>query len=256
MYVSIDIGGTNTRIASSRSLIDLVIKDRFEFKNTHNFEQDFSKIENQISLIVDKIEGIGIGIPGYVNEDQGVVLFTTWNQEYENKDILSKLHKKFNCPVYLNNDATVAALGEAYYGRGRNADFVYVTWGTGIGGALVKCAKSELIATKLSWEKFFQQWEEKCGGRKIEKRFNKQAVELSIEEWNEVMSNFREQLTAFVGKIQPTKTVVFGGGISTKQQRRIKQLKVFFKDVDLNISKLGENNGIYGGFGLLRGKID
>lgn len=103
-------------------------------------------------------------------------------------------------------------------------------------------------AEALSWETYFEPWEELCGGNSLEVQFQKAAKDLSDGEWQKVMKEFRKMLKEFINETDATK-IVFGGGVAIKQSKRILALKSEVKS-ELSISKLGENAGLYGGFAL------
>jgi glucokinase len=88
--------------------------------------------------------GVGLGAPGAVDAEKGVLSYPPnlpgWTI-FPLRDELQKcLHEKegLSIPVFLDNDANVAAFGEAIYGAGREfQDFLLVTLGTGVGGGIV-----------------------------------------------------------------------------------------------------------------------
>ncbi|RCK71702.1 MAG: Glucokinase [Ignavibacteriae bacterium] len=85
-----------------------------------------------------EFSGIGVGAPGIVEIGGGVVKnppnFSDWNEI----NVGEILFKEFRLPVLIENDANVAALGEAKYGAGINfKDFLFVIWGTGVGGGII-----------------------------------------------------------------------------------------------------------------------
>lgn len=223
MFVAIDIGGTSTRIALSKTLDEVNFIKKDSWYNTHDLVRDKERLFVGIKKFNVAIKSIGIGIPGDISNNGKTVVSTSWNQEWENQSIVDMLSNEFNCPVYLENDALLAALGVACYGEGRGKEFIYVTWGTGIGGARVALERSRLIVRKLDWFKYFESWEEKCGGRKLEERFNKTADKLTSKEWNLVFADFYEELLDFQSKVSGD-LLFFGGGISTKQCDRLENL--------------------------------
>ena len=80
------------------------------------------------------IYGIGIGVPSVV--DKGVVLFANNLPELDNQQLDLAL-AEFNLPVFIDNDANLMGLGEVIYGAAKGlSDIVFLTVGTGIGGAL------------------------------------------------------------------------------------------------------------------------
>ncbi len=90
-----------------------------------------------------KAVAIGIGSPGNIDHDDGVVRYSP-NFGWENAPLGSTLAKRFDVPVKVGNDARCATLGEYAFGTGSGTkDFVLLTLGTGIGGGIV--AGGELL---------------------------------------------------------------------------------------------------------------
>ena len=84
------------------------------------------------------IQAIGIGVPGPVVINKGTVGMPPIMRGWNNFPISDTLSKKWNCPVLLNNDAELGALGEWAYGRGRGENnLAYIKVGTGIGAGLI-----------------------------------------------------------------------------------------------------------------------
>ena len=140
MYISIDVGGTNMRVA----LVDLEGEARILKLEIHPVPQDYKiGIEKLCGHIADlskgqNIEGIGACFPGIIDKDDMV---TTANNlpDWTMKPIRQFLKERFGVPVKLLHDAQGAALGEAIFGAARRTDrFVYFIWGTGIGAADIK----------------------------------------------------------------------------------------------------------------------
>lgn len=94
---------------------------------------------------VDKCDFLGICSTGIINPVEGVIVFTV-NLKLSRFNIVNALRKKIDLPCYIQNDTKAAAIGEFYYGIGKNRNWdllVYVTVATGIGGAIVY--KGEII---------------------------------------------------------------------------------------------------------------
>ncbi len=89
-----------------------------------------------------RVWGIGVGFPGplRITRDQTVRsvvnpdFFPGWN----NVPVVERLFQKLRLPVYLENNATAAAIGESFYGAGQKIDsFFYVFLGYGLGGGVI-----------------------------------------------------------------------------------------------------------------------
>lgn len=89
------------------------------------------------NLSVKDIKGIGIGCPGAVTGETGMVDFLP-NLGWKNVPLVSILKKHFDTKIIISNDANVAALGEAIYGCAKEYDTsLMFTLGTGVGGGII-----------------------------------------------------------------------------------------------------------------------
>ena len=136
--VGIDIGGTNTRVA----LIDETyhILERIQFSTDVNDpEKTLDKIAEIIAGFDKDIIGVGMSCPGPLDLLEGKIL-TTPNLygKWHNYEVSKQLYKRIQVPVYLDNDANLAALAESYIGEGKDYNYVqYLTVSTGLGAGLV-----------------------------------------------------------------------------------------------------------------------
>lgn len=89
----------------------------------------------------DMIWGVGVGLPGPMLISRGSVLKNMVNPQYlpgwENVPVVKILEKRLGLPVYLENNAAAAAIGERWYGAGKHINnFFYIYIGAGLGGGL------------------------------------------------------------------------------------------------------------------------
>jgi len=85
-----------------------------------------------------KVRGIGIGSPGIIDQKAGVVYNPPNISDWHRVDLRKEMRKKFRLDVEVENDANVAAIAEAKFGAGRRyPDFLFVIWGTGVGGGII-----------------------------------------------------------------------------------------------------------------------
>lgn len=251
MFISIDVGGTNVRAAKTESLditnfkYELVLKSKL----THNFEQDTNKLLSE--LRGQDIEFIGIGLPGDVRQN---ILYSSNNlTEWEKVDLQNTFQSNgINAGVKVDNDGVVAALGEAVYGHGITIkDFLYITWGTGIGGATVLIDDNKPKVKKINWDKYFDKWEELCGGKSLLKRYGRDLAMLTDYEWEDIFKNFKDQFIQ-ISDLLNNKNIVIGGGATSKQVNRFTLLSKELNEMGINlkVSQLGDDVGLYGGFAL------
>jgi len=81
---------------------------------------------------------VGVGIPGFILMEKGVVVGAPNLPEFDNYPVRDEIEKRLGARVILENDANAAALGEKWRGAGRDVeDLVLMTLGTGIGGGII-----------------------------------------------------------------------------------------------------------------------
>ena len=136
--IGIDIGGTNTRVA--------LINENYEIKKRIQFLTDVDDPDKTMDKIVETISsfkldivGVGMSCPGPLDLIKGKILTTpNLHGKWHDCEISKKLEEKIHIPVYLENDANLAALAESVIGEGKAYDYVqYLTVSTGLGAGLV-----------------------------------------------------------------------------------------------------------------------
>lgn len=138
--IGIDLGGTSIYggIISERGKI---LKQTERDTSKVNGREDVLELINSViyELLTDDILGVGIGSPGFIDSDKGKVLKVGGNiKGWAWTDIRGEISRIFpNLPIFVGNDANVAALCEQWIGAAKGLDsFVMITLGTGVGGAI------------------------------------------------------------------------------------------------------------------------
>lgn len=147
--LSADIGGTTCKLGIfDRSLN---IEEKWEISTNRtgegileNIYDSFMVHMNRKNIDIENIIGMGLGVPGPIDFDNGIVHGAVNLNWKGNIEVRKLMQQYFDGPVYVDNDANVATLGEKFKGAGRNeSDVVCITLGTGVGGGIV--SNSELI---------------------------------------------------------------------------------------------------------------
>ncbi|HZG77839.1 MAG TPA: ROK family glucokinase [Paenibacillus sp.] len=145
LYVGVDIGGTTVKVGICNAEGKLL----HTFEGPTGTESGTDVILDNIAAYVrrivddynaswDDVAGVGIGIPGFMDFATGVVIMSANFPGFKNVPVKATLEQKLGKPVKINNDANVAALGEAWSGAGRGLQNVVVyTLGTGVGGGII-----------------------------------------------------------------------------------------------------------------------
>lgn len=135
--LAFDIGGTFIKYG--------IINEHFEIKEVHSIPTEAKNggkalIDKVVSIIeeYDNIDRIGISTAGQVDSNKGVIVYSTGNiPDYTGTDVKKIIEGKTSIPTFVENDVNCAAIGEAHFGSARGYDdFICLTYGTGVGGAI------------------------------------------------------------------------------------------------------------------------
>ncbi|MGD0884402.1 MAG: ROK family protein [Thermodesulfovibrionales bacterium] len=132
--IGIDIGGTNLRAALVSREGEIINKIKVP-----SLDRVEESLVNAVSeIFTDGVVAIGVGVAGLISRATATVVVSPNLPAIEGVNVTGLLRDKFGVPVFLENDANVAALGERWMGAGREfKNFVLFTLGTGIGGGII-----------------------------------------------------------------------------------------------------------------------
>ncbi len=136
--IAMDIGGTNMRIALIDEQFHIVKVMRFPTKigDKAAFMEQVAATIEALECDFKDISAISIGVPGQVDSSGHII--TLPNIHIHDVPLSPFLKERFHKPVYIRNDAEMAALCEANLGAGKRSKRTYfITISTGVGGALV-----------------------------------------------------------------------------------------------------------------------
>jgi len=143
--VGVDLGGTTTKIAFINLNGEIIHK--WEIPTDHSEEGKYitlniaHSIEQQLESLSqskEKLIGIGMGAPGPVDYEAGIILNVVNLGWQDNFPLQASLEELTSLPAAVENDANCAALGEMWNGAGKGSkDLVCVTLGTGVGGGVI-----------------------------------------------------------------------------------------------------------------------
>ncbi|MBO5418280.1 MAG: ROK family protein [Clostridia bacterium] len=142
MYIGIDIGGMSIKAGVVNENGDILAKyavptpknDNEAFLNA--MLEGINKAIEEAGIQKTEIKAIGIGNPGVVDRDRGILLEAT-NIGFSDISAREFLQKEFgDIPVLVENDANCAALGE-FYKAESTKNFIFITLGTGVGGGII-----------------------------------------------------------------------------------------------------------------------
>ncbi len=284
--LSIDIGGTNTRVS--------LISNEYEVKGFESFRTDQTSpmnTLNRIKAVIDSFDtevlGIGVSCPGPLDLKTGVILSPPNLPGWHGFNLVKTLKEVTGLKTYLENDANLAGLAEAVIGAGKDVDYVqYLTISTGLGGGFVinkeiyqgaRGFAQEIANVILQPEGFFVgdlkpgSLESLSSGTGIVAQAL--ASGITVEHAGEVndlanegnttcikimddAKNYLANAIAMLYAVLDPEVVVLGGSVALKIDGFVQDVEKLVKEkvydvVSQNVrvveAKLGEDNGILGG---------
>ncbi len=149
-FAGIDIGATNIKFGLVDEAGKILFKSHIATPKPDPAEKLFEKVVycgEQILIEADNLDCLvsymGVGSPGTVNIKSGVIEGTCPNLSgWIGFHLRERLSQQLNLPVYIDNDANCAAMGEHRFGAGIGYnDILCLTIGTGIGGGIIQDGK-------------------------------------------------------------------------------------------------------------------
>lgn len=237
-------------------------------------------------------DGIGISTAGQVDSREGSIRYANENiPGYTGMKIREILEQEFHVPVAVENDVNAAAIGEGRFGAGQGEeDFLCITYGTGVGGAVVVGRKvyhgSSFSAGEFGgilihpedrkegdpfsgcYERYASATalvarakkidEGLDSGRKIFGRIGEEAVRTVVDGWiDEIVYG----LTSLIHIFNPS-CIVLGGGVMAQayiteqvKERTRRQIMPSFRQVEICGAKLGNQAGLLGAASLAAEKL-
>lgn len=154
-----DVGGTNMRLAIIDSAGNILSSERVELNLAKKNITQEELISELITPLKNRLctypetTAIGIGFPGFFEGDSGLLITSPNLPQLSHVNISEQLSQPLKCPVYVQNDALCATLGEHQFGAGKNAShLLHVTLGTGVGAGLILCNQPYFGANGMSME--------------------------------------------------------------------------------------------------------
>ena len=287
-----DVGGT----AIKSAMIDDadVLSEIRVSESAKNAEERISKAA-RIALEYKGYDAVGIASTGQINSKNGKLLFQ-YDKRYEPEHgafpMGEFLNNAIGRPTFVLNDCNAAALGEGYFGAGRGREnFLLLTYGTGVGGAIIEGGKlyeGELgIAAEMGHMVTHAGGERcACGNRGCYERYasttalvrKAKKIDPEIENARDVFNlldsnvslkravkSWEREIIAGLHTLtyvfNPS-TIILGGGVM-EQESVIREVRENFKravlptfeKVDILPAELGNKAGMYGAAAYARMRL-
>jgi glucokinase len=140
--IGVDLGATSIKLGLVSQQGKIIKKTAVETKAEDGPGSVIAQIKYGINILLHnnkfKLHGIGIGSPGIVSQNSGIVENPPNIPGWKKINLGKIIKKEFKTKVHIDNDANAAAIGEMIFGAGKNIDsFIMITLGTGVGGGIV-----------------------------------------------------------------------------------------------------------------------
>ena len=145
MVAAVDMGATHINIALADFSAKIIEETSLPFDINQGPQiclMEVSRILRELAdrygIGISQLTAVGVGVPGPVIKDAGMVVSPPIMPGWDRFPIRDTLEKEWGCPVSLNNDAELGALGEWAYGAGRGEkNLAFIKVGSGIGAGLI-----------------------------------------------------------------------------------------------------------------------
>ncbi|MBX9906480.1 ROK family protein [Patescibacteria group bacterium] len=275
MYLLFDIGGTKTRIAVASGFEK--IEQKVSFETPHIFEDACVRITEEVDRLTQgaTITAAAGGVRGMLSGDHSKIIHESVLIDWVGKPLHARLRGIVNAPVYIENDAAVAGLGEARYGAGTGYKIVaYHTVSTGVGGARIvdrqidsshggfEPGKQIIDVDHTIYPKFSERGtlEELISGEALEKRMGKKPYDIAQSDhvWTELALYLAHGLKNTTVYWSPD-VIVLGGSMIVGDPRILRAditayTQMLLGDIEcppILDASLEDQAGLYGGLALL-----
>lgn len=282
---ALDIGGTS--IKSGVWTGGPVEEVREQDTNAKNGALYVVERAKEILKSYGAFDAIGISTAGQVNPVEGSILYANENiPGYTGTKLREIMEKEFSVPVAVENDVNAAAVGEGRFGAGRGYDnFLCITYGTGVGGAVVMGQKvyhgSSFSAGEFGgilihpealqdgdpfsgcYERYASATalvaqarrldESLVNGRRIFERLSEPKVRAVVDSW---IDEIVHGLVSLIHIFNPSR-IVMGGGVMAQsyileqvQEKVRRRVMSSYSQVELRQAQLGNQAGLLGAASL------
>jgi glucokinase len=141
-YIGLDLGGTRIRTGRFDPELDLLARSETLTHDEEGIEPVIARMVEQVQAVLPgegtPVAGVGVSAPGPIDPINGVITTPPNLQGWKNVPLRDILRTRLNLPVYLGNDANLAALAEYRMGAARgHSHVIYLTISTGVGSGVL-----------------------------------------------------------------------------------------------------------------------
>lgn len=288
---ALDIGGTS--IKSGIWTGKEILFQREQDTNAKNGGAYVIARAKEILHSYGSFDGIGISTAGQVDFERGCIRYANENiPGYTGMEIRALLEEEFGVPVAVENDVNAAAIGEAHFGAGAGYDdFLCLTYGTGVGGAIIMNGQiyrgsmysagefggilihPEARAAGQPFSGCYEKYASTTAlaamaqkvdpgldnGRKIFAHLNEPRIQQIVDQWiDEIVYG----LISVIHIFNPQR-IVLGGGVMAQpyileqvRKKTDREIMDSFRNVTLEAAELGNQAGLLGAAYLAQKRME
>ena len=260
-YIGVDLGGTNIVVGlvdEEGKMIKSISRPTVKERGVEPIFDDIFDMCNELITEFDlnktNLNGIGIGIPGTIDDKNGVIVYSN-NIRIDNFNVREYAKGKIDFEIRMANDADCAALGEVAAGSAKGcSDAIVVTLGTGVGGGIIIDGKIFAGFYPGGAEVGHQIIEVNgrqcsCGNKGCFEAYSS-ATALILAAKNKA----EENKDSLLYKLFKPEAILLGGGICKQGENLTTPLKARIKDLayagdlrtEIKIASLGNDAGLIG----------
>ena len=143
--IGMDLGGTNIKTSLFTKDFSVVAEQRTPTMVSLGSEGVLQRMADNIRELLlkagaaaEEVEVMGMGVPGLLDIEKGISLFSPNFPQWENVPIAGWFKERLGIPVFIDNDVRVNLYGECYFGAGKGKkNVVLLTLGTGLGAGVM-----------------------------------------------------------------------------------------------------------------------
>lgn len=273
MFLSIDIGGTSTRIAFSKD--GKKIEKQVKYDTPKKYDDGLDLLQENIEKLTHhKPKAVSVAFASPIDYERGILIKPPNLPGYKGHSIRKELEIRLHTKVYLENDGALGGLGEA---SKRKAKILgYITLSTGVGGVRIVDGRIDYHATPFEpghqildpngrfWPGCGQKgcFEALASGRAFEMTYGVKPEYCEDGRIWEEHAEVTSQGLVNVITLWTPEVLVIGGGLIRAGSKFTRPLIKFTKEKlkiynppKIEISKMGDDNVLLGGFILLNAKL-
>jgi predicted NBD/HSP70 family sugar kinase len=235
MIIAVDTGGTKTLVSSFDK--NGTSGQQIKFPTPIDTKEYIQALKDIITTNYSNqtVDAIVVAIPGVIKD--GIVIWCG-NLPWKNFNVALALAGILGkTPIFIENDAKLAGLGETRFLSSIPQQSLYVTVSTGIGTGIITdghinqaLRNSEGGHILIEYDGLVQQWESFASGQAIYKTYGKYAHDITNKRvWNQIADRISRGFLAVIPLLQPD-IVIIGGSIGTYFDRFGIQLQNILKE--------------------------